>query len=143
MGRNKAEILVRVALGGDDFLPPKLPAGLKINHPKSGWVEEEAENLSEVSGDDLPGEITGSAFLMRYVNAKKEESTRRVKINSVNRTANGDIVLHAFCYESDMSKTFRVDRAIDLVNLRTGEFFADPLEWLRKFYCPTVSSIFS
>lgn len=80
------------------------------------------DDVSDPPIDD----VLGQAFAMTYIDSKGRRSERRVTIRSVRNTAAGHTTITGYCHERKAARTFRLDRVEQLVDLATGEVFAEP-----------------
>lgn len=91
-------------------------------------TEVEAEEQAESIADSI-----STAVFISYQNAKGEKSDRRISVKRVSRSANGDLLIRAYCYERKAIRCFRADRIIEAVDLATGEVLDTRAEILECF----------
>lgn len=106
--------------------PLLTPPGFEPDLPK--FDEDSADQ--EIGSIEPLAEFVGSSFAIIYVNAKREQSRRRITVRRVYETAAGNILLRAHCHERNAVRAFRVDRIREIVDLHTGEVHEDPLKYL-------------
>lgn len=71
----------------------------------------------------------GDEVYISYVDAYGEASERRVEVRSINRK-NGRIYMNAICLTKHKFRSFRVDRIADMTRIDTGEYVANPYEYV-------------
>ncbi|MGB3721295.1 MAG: hypothetical protein WA979_00570 [Pacificimonas sp.] len=91
---------------------PPVPSGHSPKIPANELIE----TISDYSLDDA----SGWATYIIYKNAKGEISERRISCRKLSGYGNPELV-GAICHETSSYRTFRIDRIIDLIDLRTGE----------------------
>jgi len=77
-------------------------------------------------------ELSSWSTFIRYVNAKGEESQRRIACHRLEGFGRPEVV-RGYCFESKRPKSFRIDRIIELADYTTGEF-ADPREHFDRLH---------
>jgi hypothetical protein len=97
--------------------PPAAPENIEIRTPLEDDIDEieAAELAEEVEEDDL-----GEYLVIRYVNVKGEESTRRITVHRFSRR-DGLTYIHAYCHERRAARQFRSDRIESVIDVETGE----------------------
>jgi len=78
----------------------------------------------ESGGVDV--EVVGSQFIIDYVNAKGEESHRRIEVRSVELRV-GDALIFAYCHERRALRAFLASRIVEAYNAVTGEVMVEPI----------------
>lgn len=91
----------------------------KYNVPKN-------ESFDEI---DFPEDISSLKLnvlaQINYVDAKGQESERRITMKSISETYDGDYVIQSYCHEKNAQRTFKLSRITRLVDMETGEVFTD------------------
>lgn len=107
-----------------DFPAPVAPKGFAVSQNPSGLHQE-----SIPSGERL-SDVVGNVYGLTYSDANGDESRRRIKISHVDYV--GDtFYVGAYCFERQAYRTFRIDRMMELVNMRTGEVHDSAMDWCR------------
>ena len=107
-----------------DFPAPIAPKGFAVSQNPS-----EQPEASIASGERL-SDVVGNVYGLIYCDANGDESRRRIKISHVDYV--GDtFYVGAYCFERQAYRTFRVDRMMELVNMRTGEIHDSAMDWCR------------
>lgn len=84
-------------------------------------TDEETAQPEDGSEDVARGEhLIGEHLIIRYVNAKGEESQRRIALHCVYERSGTDYV-RAYCYERLAARTFRKDRILEIIDSESGE----------------------
>lgn len=65
-----------------------------------------------------------------YVDAKENESERRITISAIHPKKSGDLLVHSYCHERRAYRAFKASRIVELVDLSTGEVFDDAKNFL-------------
>lgn len=109
--------------------PVELPAPVA---PKGFTVSQSPSELHQetIPSSERLSDVVGNVYGLTYCDANGDESRRRIKISHVDYV--GDtFYVGAYCFERQAYRTFRVDRMMELVNLRTGEIHDSAIEWCR------------
>jgi len=125
------------------FLESKAKLGNepKLDTPFSPAVpEEEAEYLDEIcnAGEDLHAE--DQFFAICYVNAKGEESLRRIVVWGLKVSSSGYLILRSKCVEKKQNRDFRADRIKYCIDL-DGVIYEPPSDFLAETFGLTPERI--
>jgi hypothetical protein len=75
-------------------------------------------------------DVIGTTYGLLYRDVSGTETRRRIKVSHIDY--NGDVFyIGAYCFERGAYRTFRADRMMELVNLRTGEIHERAPDWCR------------
>lgn len=113
---------------GHSMAPPSMP-GFRAVLPAQDTDEfEEQEDVQD---------LLGECFVLNYVDAKQEESVRRIALHHVYKK-DDKYYLRAFCFERSAPRLFRADRIKMLTDLVTGEVIEPPniTRWLDDVATP-------
>jgi len=110
----------------DGAPPPIIP---ELDH-------EDCECNESANHDDLHAE--GQCFGICYVNARQQESTRRIVVWGLKANKTNNLLLVSKCLESGKTKTFRADRIKYCYDLN-GEIFEPPYDFLVETFGLTQS----
>lgn len=107
-----------------DFPAPVAPKEFAVSQHPSEQVSGATAQCERLS------EVVGNVYGLTYCDANGEESRRRIGISHVDY-AGDTFYVGAFCFERQAYRTFRVDRMMELINLRTGEVHDSAMKWCR------------
>jgi hypothetical protein len=82
----------------------------------------------ELTADD----ILGRALAIHYVDAKGDESYRRITIRRLHPVDSRQFLIGAYCHEREAYRSFRSDRVIQVIDLLTGEVSDQPWDFFRS-----------
>lgn len=94
-------------------------------------VADAAETVAETVHAG-PVTVIGALVEIEYSDTDGVPSERRIAIRKVQRRADGDGYVQAFCHERRAMRTFRISRIESLVDMETGEVFDDPLRFFAE-----------
>jgi len=117
--------LLRDTLGKMPMPEPEIPARRNVKLAQD-------DNENEETSEDIADSIS-SALFIAYKNSKGETSERRISVKTVSRSAAGNIMVGAYCYEREAFRHFRADRIIEAVDLATGEIIDTQVAILESF----------
>ena len=107
-----------------DIPAPAPPHGFTINREPA----EQAEVI--VPSCERLGEVVGNVYGLTYCNTNGKEDGASIRISHVDYLGDAFYV-GAYCFERQAYRTFRVDRMMELINLRTGEVHDSAMHWCR------------
>lgn len=95
------------------------------------------------SSDEGGVDIIGGQFIIRYVDAKEQESQRRIRIMKLETSSHGDLLLKAYCFERRRMRSFLAKRVLEAINAETGEVFDAPYAFFEKLapHAPTAETL--
>ena len=109
--------------------PPPLPPGEALD----GMPAADAADMLPAGKPSSGGpSYAGLTFLLEYCDAEGKHSKRRITLQEI-YVSDGYLYLRAFCHERQDGRTFRGDRMLALVDLRTGQRHDTPLALLTEF----------
>lgn len=97
--------------------------------PANIAIDVKNDDAEEV-GAQAPDTGAGFAFIVAYVNAKGEHSHRRLSVKRIEGYGRADR-LCAYCFETRMIKSFRIDRIVEIASIDTGELH-DPISFFEE-----------
>lgn len=114
-------------------VPLVRPAGLRDYGPLADDPDRPEENFSESS-------IRGVAFAMEYCDSRGWMSTRTIRCLGLDPRA--PACIRAFCSVRETTRTFRIDRIISILNLRSGRILPGEahVELLTPYLAPADSA---
>ncbi|HOO81631.1 MAG TPA: TerB family tellurite resistance protein [Alphaproteobacteria bacterium] len=122
-------VLLKNVLGKMPMPEPEVPENRHIRLVEDEpQTEIEAEEQAEALADSI-----STAVFITYKNSKGEESERRISVKRVSRSAKGDLLVRAYCFERKAVRCFRADRIVEAVDLATGEVWDTQTEILECF----------
>lgn len=99
--------------------PPSIGPSLNVRVSISSEDDEEIIRTPEKAGKPVR-DFIGHAYLLHYRDSRGAESRRRITIREI-RIKQDVLHVWAFCHEREAARLFRVDRIMDLMDLKTGE----------------------
>lgn len=115
-------------------VPPPLPGGRQVRLT----AVDDPEFVPETTVRD----VVGCAFGLVYVDAKDDESERRITVRHLSRQGR-ELYVGAYCHERQAPRLFRVDRMVTLIDLQTGEVIDRPQAWIEELLAadPTADAL--
>jgi len=80
-----------------------------------------------VDADEL-GDLLGVRLAIDYLDSRMERTRRFIVVKKATRSGCG-FCLHAYCELRRAHRTFRVDRIVEVIDMRTGEVHENPAEF--------------
>lgn len=87
----------------------------------------DSEDMQVAPAGDHLGDLAGVRLAIAYLDSRMENTRRFVVVRGVTRT-NNVFYLHAHCELRNAHRTFRIDRIVEVVDMRTGEVHDNPRE---------------
>ena len=119
---------------------------LERRAPPKAWRELVAR-LPENDADDgfevtVMRDLIGVDFLIRYVDAKDQESERVITVKGLGYYG-AALSLDAFCHARGAARVFLAERIFDMESAATGEVIEDPHAWLTELSArnPTAETL--
>lgn len=69
-----------------------------------------------------------------YIDAHGQKSDRRITMKSLQQGIDNDYLIQSYCHEKKSERTFKLSRISSLIDMETGEVFADP----RKYFLDRI-----
>lgn len=104
---------------------PQLPPG----HAVHVHADDDPEMSVDSGGEIQLGYAEGQSFIIEYVDAGGNPSTRRITVWDIQEGRGGMPLLYAYCHERNAERSFRVDRIQNIVDL-DGVVHEAPAEFL-------------
>ncbi|MBN67296.1 MAG: hypothetical protein CMM94_07015 [Rickettsiales bacterium] len=98
---------------------PNIPPTLHVSLPE---MDEEYQEDGHWAFEEFIGMSVG----IHYVDSKGKESERRIRIHTLCEQPDGDILMKCHCYERNASRSFKLSRIRQIIDLQTGEIFEEP-----------------
>jgi len=96
--------------------------------PPKAWSEFIAtlpcDEVDDAELETVEVDVIGNQFIIRYVDAKKQESQRRILVKGIGY-CDGELALNAYCYERSARRTFLASRITEAISASTGEIIED------------------
>jgi hypothetical protein len=86
-----------------------------------------APDTEDMGDEDGFAGTPAIVYRIRYENAAGEESERTITVRRLRALQSGAAVIDCLCHRDHVSKTFRIDRIIEVSCVVTGEVFPDPI----------------
>ena len=95
----------------------------------------ENESFDEINfPEDISSLKLNVLAQINYVDAKGQESERRITMKSISETYDGDYVIQSYCHEKNAQRMFKLSRITRLVDMETGEVFTDANKYFLDRY---------